>query len=210
MRFVVPDRPFRLADVNFPQFLAAQNLRIGGDKSSTKAGDGTGSVPVNIAIIDSGIDGTIPDLNSHAGVDCSSGKPKNPGRRPTDRHGHGTFVAGVAAAPDNAIGIVGAAPGAPVWSATVVDNMGQLSLATMVCAVDWVTSTRRDKDPANDIRAANMSVLGDGMPDDGNCGRTNGDPLHLAICASVAAGVTYVVAAGNEGQAFSSLVPPVS
>lgn len=36
--------------------------------------------------------------------------------------------------------------------------------------------------------------------DDGNCGLTNNDPMHTAICAAVAAGVVFVVAAGNENQ----------
>jgi subtilisin family serine protease len=42
-----------------------------------------------------------------------------------------------------------------------------------------------------------MSLTGKGT-DDGNCGLTQKDPMHQAICASTAAGVTYVVAAGND------------
>ena len=42
-----------------------------------------------------------------------------------------------------------------------------------------------------------MSLGGTGS-DDGNCGNSNNDALHRAICGSVAAGVTYVVAAGND------------
>jgi subtilisin family serine protease len=51
-----------------------------------------------------------------------------------------------------------------------------------------------------------MSLAGKGT-DDGNCGRTDKDPLHLAICNSVAAGVSYVAAAGNESRDYAGLVP---
>ena len=51
-----------------------------------------------------------------------------------------------------------------------------------------------------------MSLSGPGA-DDGNCGQTKKDALHLAICNSAAAGVVYVVAAGNSGQDFQGAVP---
>jgi subtilisin family serine protease len=69
-----------------------------------------------------------------------------------------------------------------------------------------VTSTRTDGDPANNIAVANMS-LGGGGSDDGNCGLSNRDALHQAICRSVAAGVTYVVAAGNSASDLAGQVP---
>jgi len=56
------------------------------------------------------------------------------------------------------------------------------------------------------IEAVNMSVTKWGK-DDGNCGNTNNDALHRAICSSVAAGVTYVVAAGNDNLNLASIVP---
>jgi hypothetical protein len=61
--------------------------------------------------------------------------------------------------------------------------------STVICGIDFVTSTRIDADSTNDISVANMSLGGAGSDDD-NCGNTNKDPLHQAICASVAAGVT--------------------
>jgi subtilisin family serine protease len=52
-----------------------------------------------------------------------------------------------------------------------------------------------------------MSIEGFGS-DDGNCGRTNNDPVHLAICNAVEDGdVTFVVAAGNSGTNFASTIP---
>src|SRR5947207_7239848 len=49
--------------------------------------------------------------------------------------------------------------------------------------------------------------LGGGGGDDHNCGNTDGDALHKAVCSSVAAGVTYVVAAGNDNVDLSGFVP---
>lgn len=43
--------------------------------------------------------------------------------------------------------------------------------------------------------------------DDDNCGRTKKDVIHLAICNSVAAGVTHVVAAGNAGADLKNEYP---
>jgi subtilisin len=55
------------------------------------------------------------------------------------------------------------------------------------------------------IKVANMSLGGSGS--DGSCGTSNSDALHQAICNSVAAGVTYVVAAGNSNTDFAGQVP---
>ena len=38
------------------------------------------------------------------------------------------------------------------------------------------------------------------LREDHHCGRTVGDPLHLAICEGVRKGITFVVAAGNEEE----------
>lgn len=47
----------------------------------------------------------------------------------------------------------------------------------------------------------------DGTADDGNCGLSNSDAMHKAICDSVAAGVPYVVSAGNDGSHVSNYAP---
>ncbi|EMY33700.1 putative serine protease [Arthrobacter crystallopoietes BAB-32] len=198
--YVAPNRTFSLAAQSVPRSVT----RTGADESSTRAGDGSGSVDVNIAVIDTGIDGSHPDLNVQGGVDCSSGSARN--ESPViDVYGHGTAVAGVAAARDNDTGLVGMAPGAPLWSVRVMDNAGAISEAALLCAFDWVTETRTDNDPANDIAVANVSIGGPGA-DDGDCGST-GDPMHAAICRSVEAGVTYAVAAGNSGADFATTIP---
>ncbi|SDK61804.1 S8 family serine peptidase [Arthrobacter sp. ok362] len=179
--------------------------RIAGtDSDVRKALDrGPDRINVNVAVIDSGIDATHPDLNVKGGVDCQSGSPVDV--TPVDVLGHGTFVAGVIGARDNGQGVIGTAPGTPLWSVRVVDNAGLISEQSLICAIDWVTSTRTDDNEDNDIAVANISIAG-GAPDTPNCGKGT-DPMHYAICRSVRAGVTYAVAAGNESQDFANTVP---
>lgn len=179
--------------------------RIGGDDAgNTRAGDSRRSpINVNVAVIDSGIDAAHPDLNVRGGVDCTSGSPV--AVTPVDVLGHGTLVAGVIGARSNSLGVIGTAPGTPLWSVRVVDDAGGISEQSVICAVDWVTSTRRDQDPDNNIEVANMS-LGGGGTDAENCGKGT-DPMHYAVCRSVRAGVAYVVAAGNAGTDFATTVP---
>lgn len=199
--YVALDRQFTLAAQKTPVSVT----RTGADQSSAKAGDGTGSVDVNIAVIDTGVDATHPDLNVRGGVDCSSGSAVNV-PAPVDVMGHGTSVAGVAAARDNDLGVVGMAPGAPIWSVRVLSDAGTISESSLICAYDWVTQTRTDNNADNDIAVANVSIAGPGT-DDGACGSQSGDPMHAAICRSVEAGVTYVVAAGNGATDVAGVVP---
>jgi subtilisin family serine protease len=79
--------------------------------------------------------------------------------------------------------------------------------AEYICGVDWVTSTRLDRNANNDIAVVNSSV-GDVGGDDGVCGVTGHEGAsgaeHRAICAAVAAGVVFVVSAGNESTDVAS------
>jgi subtilisin family serine protease len=207
---IAADPAVRFISPNLRGSVTSQSLptgvdRIDGELSSTVSGDGGGSVPVNVAVVDTGIDLTHPDLNVVGGRNCASD------RDPSfdDHYGHGTHVAGIIGAKDNDEGVVGVAPGANLWAVRVASGIGQGSTATALCGVDFVTSTRTDTDATNDIAVANMSLgfFGAHIGDDGNCGLTNHDALHLAICNSVAARVSWVVAAGNSAGDFQSLVP---
>jgi subtilisin len=169
--------------------------RVQADSSSTLAGNGSGSVSVPIAVIDSG--SNHPDLNVVGGKACV---PKSTSY--ADGNGHGTHVAGTLAAKDDSTGVVGVAPGAPLWSVRVLGNAGTGTTSSVICGVDWVTANAA----AKGIKVANMSIAGLGA-DDGNCGRTNGDALHLAICNSVARGISYVVGAGNDGRELAGTIP---
>jgi hypothetical protein len=80
-------------------------------------------------------------------------------------------------------------------------------LSWYVCGLDWIASQRDPLDPSRPlIEAVNMSVAKTGK-DDGNCGYTNADVMHKAVCRVVAAGVTVVAAAGNNHYSASNLKP---
>jgi subtilisin len=184
-----------------PQIVPNYIDRIDGELSSTVSGDGTGSVDVNIGVVDTGVDLSNPDLNVVGGTNCI-----DPKKSYQDDNLHGTAISGMLAAEDNGFGLVGIAPGARLWEAKSFDKHASGKWSSIICGIDWVTATRTDVDPTNDIVVANGSFRGFGS-DDGNCGRTNGDPVHLAICNSVAAGVTWVVAAGNDVQDIQNIIP---
>jgi subtilisin len=152
-----------------------------------------------VAVIDTGIDLSAgSQMNVHAGTNCI-----NPGQPPDDDDGHGTFVAGVIAARNDGNGVIGVAPGTPVWAVKTLDYKGEGDVSSIICGIDWVTANARSLG----IRVANLS-LGAELGRSG-CGD---EPLHLAICNSTAAGVTYVVAAGNDGAdagAFPAEVPAI-
>ncbi len=186
VRAVVPDRRVGTTAQTAPTGVR----RIDGPLSGTISGNGAGAVDVDIAVIDTGIDVDHPDLNVAGGVNCSTGTSY------ADGNGHGTHVAGTAAAKDDASGVVGVAPGARLWAVRVLDDSGSGSWSSVICGVDWVTAH------ASDIEVANMSLAGPGSQ--GSC---NDGALREAICRSVESGVTYVVAAGNSAVDVSGQVP---
>jgi subtilisin len=187
---VTQDRPVHLDQ----QVLPTGIDRVDGELSSTVSGDRAGSVDVDVAVIDTGIDPTHPDLNVAGGVNCA------PGLGFDDRNGHGSHVAGTIGARDNDLGVVGVAPGARLWAVRVLNPAGSGSFASVICGVDWVT------EHAATIEVANMSLGGTGT-EPGGRGCATGDAFHDAVCRSVAAGVTYTVAAGNEADDAANHVP---
>ena len=94
----------------------------------------------------------------------------------------------------------GVAPGAPLHAVRVLDRTGSGTWSSIICGLDYVARN------AATIKVANLS-LGGGGTDDGACGTINTDALHRAICSTVAAGVTVVVAAGNSGANLAGFVP---
>ena len=197
--FVAEDREVHASAQTLPKGVNRVDADL--DTNSVNAGNGSGAVDADIAILDSGIYTRHPDLNIAGGKDCSrDGKSTF-----SDDNGHGSHVAGSAAAKDNAAGVVGTAPGARLWAVKVLEADGSGSVSDIICGIDWVTQNART------IEAANMSLGGkvtsNGTADDGKCGRSNDDALHRAICRSVAAGVPYAVAAGNEFKDIKNYAP---
>jgi hypothetical protein len=213
--FVTPDRPVRLLDSGAsPASPLADNAP--GTTSAVPTGVmRIGAAPVvgavapakkaAVAIVDTGIM-TRPDLNVVGGFDCANdllGDLLGGGGGATkDNNGHGTHVSGIVAAKDTGLGVVGVSPGTPLYAVRVFSSFGSGSLSNVVCGLNWVAENAA----ADNIRVVNMSLGGVGT-DDGHCGTTDQDAFHAAVCRVTAAGVTVVVAAGNDGGDLAKTVP---
>lgn len=180
-----------------PVYAVAQTLPTGVDRIEGELSShfGSNSWDIAVAVMDTG-SGPHADLNIAGGKNCSTG------RSYSDGNGHGTHVAGTIGAINNGDGVVGVAPGVPIYSVRVLNNAGSGSWSSVICGIDWVTANAASLK----IKVANMSLGGSGS-DDGNCGNSNADAMHKAICGSVGAGVTYAVAAGNSNVDFAGFVP---
>ena len=160
-------------------------------------------VDADVAIVDTGIQPNHPDLNVVGGYNCSTSNRA----AWRDVQNHGTHVAGTVAAKDNTIGVVGVAPGARLWAVKILNDDGYGLLSWYVCGLDWILAQRDPADPSRPlIEAANMSVAKSG-DDDPDCGASERDVLHLAICRVVKGGVTVVAAAGNDQMSAAKWVP---
>jgi subtilisin len=188
--YLAADRPVHITG----QVLPTGIDRLDAERSSTRSGDGTGTVNVDVAVLDTGIDLDHPDLHVAGGVNCLGGSSFD------DDHLHGTHVAGTVAAKDNHLGVVGVAPGARLWAVKVLDATGSGTVESAICGLDWVTAHR------SMIEVANMSLSGEASEPPGAGCRT-GDPFHDAVCRSVRAGVTYAVAAGNDAHNARDFAP---
>src|SRR5919205_62552 len=176
----------KLVHIN-SQILPTGIKRIGADHSSAVSGNGVGNdVDADIAILDTGISLNHPDLNVYRQQTFVANTTTA-----NDDNGHGTHVAGIAAAKDNSIGVVGVAPGARLWALKVLDKDGAVAISTIIKGIDYVTQH------AKEIDVVNLSF---------GC-ECNSPALDAAINSSVEAGVTYTVAAGNEHKDASTFSP---
>jgi len=213
--FVTPDRPVRLLDSgassaspmadNAPGMTSAVPtgvMRIG---AAPVVGTVATAKKAAVAIVDTGIMAR-PDLNVVGGFDCANdllGDLLGGGGGATkDNNGHGTHVSGIVAAKDTGLGVVGVSPGTPLYAVRVFSSFGSGSLSNVVCGLNWVAENAA----ADNIKVVNMSLGGEGT-DDGHCGTTDQDAFHAAVCRVTAAGVTVVVAAGNDGGDLAKTVP---
>jgi subtilisin family serine protease len=185
------------------QVVPAGIIRVNAMKSSAAAINGIDErVDADVAIVDTGI-ASVPDLNVVGGYNCSTSNRA----AWRDVYGHGTHVAGTVGAIDNGSGVVGVAPGVRLWAVKILDDTGEGLLSWYVCGLDWIAAQRDPSDPTRPLfEAVNMSVAKWGK-DDLNCGATNKDILHAAICRLVASGVTVVAAAGNDSSSAAARVP---
>jgi subtilisin len=196
---VRPARRVRPTAQTVPAGIRRVNAQPGGSPSP--------DVDVDIAIIDTGIGpveaGLGPaarELNVAGGINCFDNGPADDYEDADTGFWHGTHVAGIAAARDNDKGVVGVAPGARLWAVRVFDSGGG-DEATVLCGLEWAIETRLGGLPADQtIDVINMSLEAQRLPFSEECGNPNDpDPMHRAVCAATAAGITVVVAAGNAG-----------
>lgn len=173
------------------QELVSGVARIGVDFNAVANIDGFDDLlDVDVAILDTGIDVNHRDLNIAGGrrfYTITSGRPQNRGSfedgNYDDDAGHGTHVAGTVAALDDGFGVVGVAPGARLWAVKVLDSNGSGSFSDVIAGIEYVTGNAA-------IDVVNMSLSGQGSL----------NSLRTAIQNSVARGVVYIVAAGNDGR----------
>ena len=143
---------------------------------------------VRVAVIDSGIDGTHPELRGRVAAARSF-----VGGRPTvDTQGHGTFVAGLIAARTNdGVGIAGLAPPAQLLIAKVVGPQRSIPVEAEAKAIRWAV--------ASGARIINMSLGGPRDPRDPS--RDTYSQLEAdAVAYAVSKGVLVVAAVGNADQ----------
>jgi subtilisin len=184
---VEPDRPVEA----FADRLPTGVDRIGADSGTE--GEPPTEPGEAVAVIDTGIARDHPDLTVAGGVNCVGRDRRNW----SDGNGHGTHVAGIIGAKRNGKGVVGVAPGTPLYAVKVLDAKGRGSLGTVICGLDWTAQ--------RGITVANLS-LGARSPGDfpDLC---DSSILHLAVCNAAEAGVRIVVAAGNSGTDARNFVP---
>lgn len=148
----------------------------------------TGSAAVTIAIIDSGVDLTHPDLAAKllAGYDFV-----NNDSIPQDDYGHGTHAAGIAAAAtNNGLGMAGVSWGARIMPVKVLDSGGGGTYANVAAGIIWAVD--------HGAQVINLS-LGGSAPS---------LVLSDAVDYAVNRGVLLVAAAGNTGS--SSVLYPAA
>lgn len=148
---------------------------------------GAGAV---VAVVDSGVDGTHPDLRGAlvAGLDLID--PGGDGS--VDAQGHGTGVAGAAAALLDGQGMAGLAPEVAIMPVRVVGADGTASSSDVAEGVVWAADHGAD--------VVNVSL---GGPEDSSV-------LREAAAYAVARGSTVVAAAGNEGESGNPIIYPAA
>lgn len=197
---VYPDYRISIEAAPAPQPAAISKAAFAAQTTScavSKAGgpvNGAGK-PTWIWILDTGIDLTHPDLNVQ--TNATYAKSFITGQTVNDGHGHGTHVAGIAAAKNNSIGVVGVSSGATVVPVKVLANSGSGSFTQIVAGLNHVAQY----DIVGDV--VNMSI---GSYPVTNCENAN-PALRDAIRALGNSGTYVVIAAGNESGNANLSIP---
>ena len=139
---------------------------------------------VKVAIIDTGIDISHPDLNVQGGISCVSHTTSW-----DDDNGHGTHVAGIIAALDNTTGVIGVAPEAGLYAVKALNGSGTGNWSNVIAGIDWAID--------NGMQVINMSI-----------GSLRGSKALENACNDAwNAGIVLVAAAGNNNGTGTVLYP---
>ncbi|MBR9705215.1 S8 family serine peptidase [Candidatus Pacearchaeota archaeon] len=166
-------------------------------------GEGT-----TIAILDTGIDYTHPDLGGCFGIGCKvvGGYDFiNNDENPTDDHGHGTHCAGTAAGNGS---LKGVAPGAKLYAYKVLAANGRGAWSVIISGINRAVDPNNDGNFSDHVDVISMSLGADCKKYYGgyysNCGPN--DAGSTAVDNAVNMGVIVVVAAGNSGTSGASSI----
>ncbi len=193
---------------NTGQTVGGQTGTAGADIDALEAWQiTTGSSRVVVAVIDTGVDYTHPDLARNIWVnpgeipgngidddgngfidDYFGWDFANNDNNPLDDHGHGTHVAGIiGAVANNGLGVSGAAWSVSIMPIKFLAANGSGSLDNAIRAINYVTMMRNR---GVDVRISNNSWGGGGYY----------QSLYDAIAAHNRAGIMFVAAAGNNAR----------
>lgn len=186
--FAEVDHPVHAADTvpNDPQWAAqAGPIQVGMPKAWDRT---TGDPSVIVAVIDSGVDASLPDL---AGAVVPGTDFVGHDEDPADENGHGTQVASIIAARgNNGQGIAGYCWDCKVMPVRVLDANGAGSSGDVAQAIQWAVT--------HGAKVINLSLSGD-FPS---------ISVDAAVAQARAAGVLVVAAAGNQTAIGQDLTRP--
>jgi lantibiotic leader peptide-processing serine protease len=166
-----------------------------------------GSPAIVVAVVDTGIDYSHPDLADHISFEdslsCVGGVRDRDPAAWRDDNGHGTHNAGIIAAGANGVGIVGVAPNVRLAAIKVTDATGLTTPDAVECAYRWIAA--RKLDVANNSYSVDVGqvVANPANPLDLFCRDDAGERRALrdvskAIRHAMDKGVTVVASAGNS------------
>jgi thermitase len=89
-----------------------------------------------VAVLDTGIDSSHQDLSGLIIAEANFTDSPSPG----DSYGHGTHVAGIIAAKNNDVGIVGVAPGCQLLNVKVADDAGRCQASALAKGIIWAVN----------------------------------------------------------------------
>jgi subtilisin len=141
---------------------------------------------INVAILDTGVDWTHPDLAANVKGAVSF----VPGQTAMDGNGHGTHCAGTIGAAFNGQGVVGVAPEAYLHGVKVLANNGSGQFSWIIAGINWAIQNR--------MQIVSMSLGGSSAP----------TALEQICNAAFSAGVLIIAAAGNAGPGMNTVSFP--